>query len=103
MKLLAEYREIAEGLKCQVKECGFHFKDTEKMLTIFEERLKKIWTVLCVDDSGRQFQWKGQEGGWEASFILQIRMFEDYINSPETFGLYKLFLFIHTFNIYTYI
>lgn len=53
IKLLAEEREIAEDLKCQTREFGFHFIDTREMLTIFEERLKKIWTELYVDDSGR--------------------------------------------------
>ena len=50
---LAEEGEIAEDLKCQTREFGFHFIDTREMLTIFEERLKKIWTELHVDDSGR--------------------------------------------------
>lgn len=42
MKLLAEQGELAEDLKCQAGEFAFYFIDTGEMLTIFEERLKKI-------------------------------------------------------------
>lgn len=44
---------LQRASNAKLGEFGFHFKDTREILTISEERLKKIWAVLYVDNSGR--------------------------------------------------
>lgn len=72
-------------------EFGFYFIGTEEMLQIFEERLKKIWTVLYVDDSG--YSLKGKRERKEAGRTPAT-------SSKEKFDLYKQFFFILLRNTY---